>query len=200
MTVAVERRRGRPRDAGADEAILAATTDLLADGGITGLSMDLVAKRAGVGKSTIYRRWESKEELVLDALNVAPTAVPVPDTGTVRGDLIVYATSLARKFGSSPASDVLPHLIEAACYDQRLRESLHDYIRFRQQTVRTILERGHERGELTDEDDRMLIVDLLLGPFFYRRLISGDPFSPRFAERLVDFILKGTGAANLAEN
>jgi len=189
-----DRPPGRPRDAGADHAILTATIDLLGDGGIAGLSMDLVARRAGVGKATIYRRWGSKEALVLDALNVAPPAVPVPDTGSVRGDLTAYATSLAKKFGSAPASDVLPHLIEAACYDERLRASLHEYSRLRQQTVRTILKRAYERGELTDDDDRELIVDLLLGSFFYRRLMSGDPFSPRFAVRLVDFLLSRTVA------
>ncbi len=189
------RRPGRPRDAGADQAILDATTELLADGGIAGLSMDLVAKRAGVGKATIYRRWESKEELVLDAMSVAPPSVPMPDTGTVRGDLVAWATALARKFGSAPASDILPHLIEAACYDERVRTSLHEYARLRQQTLRTILQRGYERGELTDDDDRELIVDLLMGTFHYRRLMSGDPFTPRFAVRLVDFVLRRVGVS-----
>jgi len=184
---------GRPRDAGADRAILDATIELLADGGVGGLSMDLVAKRAGVGKSTIYRRWDSKEALVLDALSVAPARVPVPDTGTLRGDLVAYATALARIYGAAPRSDVLPHLIDAACYDDRLQASLHRYTRTRQQTLRTILQLGHQRGELTDDDDRELIVDVLLGSFFYRRLMSGERFTPRFAERLVDFVIKNTG-------
>ncbi len=157
------RRPGRPRDAGADRAILDATTELLADGGIAGLSMDMVAKRAGVGKATIYRRWQSKEELVLDAMGVAPPVIPLPDTGTVRGDLVAYATALARKFGAAPTSDILPHLIEAACYDERLRTLLQEYTRLRQQTVRTIFQRGYERGEFTDDDDRELIVDLMMG-------------------------------------
>ena len=187
------RRPGRPRDAGADQAILDATTELLADGGIAGLSMDMVAKRAGVGKATIYRRWQSKEELVLDAMGVAPPVIPLPDTGTVRGDLVAYATALARKFGAAPTSDILPHLIEAACYDERLRTLLQEYTRLRQQTVRTIFQRGYERGEFTDDDDRELIVDLMMGAFFYRRLMSGDPFTPRFAVRLVDFVLRRVG-------
>jgi AcrR family transcriptional regulator len=157
--------------------------------------MDLVAKRAGVGKATIYRRWASKEELVLDAMSVAPPVIQLPDTGTLRDDLVAYATALARKFGAAPASDILPHLIEAACYDERLRTSLHEYARHRQQTLRTILQRASERGELTAGDDAEIIIDLLMGAFHYRRLITGDPFTPRFAVRLVDSILNRVGEA-----
>ena len=78
-------------------------------------------------------------------------------------------------------------------YDERLRTSLQEYTRLRQQTVRTIFQRGYERGEFTDDDDRELIVDLMMGAFFYRRLMSGDPFTPRFAVRLVDFVLRRVG-------
>ena len=190
--VAAPRRPGRPRDAGADAAILGATIELLGDGGIAGLSMDLVAKRAGVSKATIYRRWVSKEELVLDALRTAPPAVPTPDTGTVRDDLVTYATSLAEKLRAAPNTDVLPHLIEAAAFDQRLRDSLHTYIRDRQEPVRTILHRAVERGELTDADHIELIVDMMIGPFLYRRLMTGDPITKRYATRLVDFVLERT--------
>lgn len=182
-------RRGRPRDEAADEAILGATIELLGDGGIAGLSMDLVAKRAGVGKSTIYRRWESKEELVLAALSTIPS-VEIPDTGSVRDDLLAYAAELAT-IAARPTSDVLPHLIEAACYDERLRVSLNEYSRKRQRALRTILRRGEQRGELTEGDDREMIVDVLLGAFFYRRLVSGEPFTRAYAARLVDFALRG---------
>lgn len=184
------RRPGRPRDAGADEAILGATIDLLADGGIAGLSMDLVAKRAGVGKATIYRRWASKEELVLDALGTAPPTVPTPDTGAVHADLVAWATALAARFRNAPTSDVLPHLIEAAVFDERVRASLQTYLRGREETVRTILQRGVDRGELTcDADDIELMVDVTIAPFLYRRLMTGVPITPSFAKRLADFVL-----------
>jgi AcrR family transcriptional regulator len=183
------RRPGRPRDAGADAAILGATIELLGDGGIAGLSMDLLAKRAGVSKATIYRRWASKEELVIDALRTAPPTIPLPDTGTVHGDLVAYATSLAEKVRSAPHTDVLPHLIEAAVFDERLRDSLHAYIRSRQEPIRTILRRAVERGELADADDIELIVDLMIGPFLYRRLMTGGSITKRYATRLVDFVL-----------
>jgi AcrR family transcriptional regulator len=187
------RRRGRPRDAGAEEAILRATIDLLAGGGVAGLSMDLVAKRAGVGKATIYRRWASKEELVLDALSTAPPVVPTPDTGSVRGDLVAWATALAQKFIDAPTNDVLPHLLEAAVFDERVRVSLQTYLRDRQETVRTILARGIERGELTDDDDVELMVDVMIAPFMYRRLMTGGPISTSFATRLAAFVLDRSG-------
>ena len=187
-------RRGRPRDESADDAILSATIELLGNGGIAGLSMDLVAKQAGVGKATIYRRWSSKEELVLEALTTIPS-VEVPDTGSVRGDLLAYAAALA-ELAAKPTSDVLPHLIEAACYDERLRASLNEYSRMRQRALRTILKRGSQRGELSDHDDREMIVDILQGAFFYRRLVSGAPFTGAYAARLVDFALRSAlGAA-----
>jgi AcrR family transcriptional regulator len=180
-------RRGRPRDAGADELILTATVELLNDGGIAGLSMDQVARRAGVSKATIYRRWVSKEELVLAALSAQPT-LDVPDTGSVRGDLLAYTATLA-EIATRPTADVLPHLIEAACYDGRIRASLNELSRSRQRALRAILRRGHDRGELDGGDDDA-IVDAILGAFFYRRLISGEPFTPKFAARLVDLALR----------
>jgi AcrR family transcriptional regulator len=191
--LAERRRPGRPRDAGADDAILGATIELLADGGIAGLSMDLVAKRAGVGKATIYRRWASKEELVLDALSTAPEAAPTPDTGSVRGDLVAWARALAMRFRDVPTNDVLPHLIEAAVFDERVRESLQAYVRGRQETVKTILRRGVERGELTNQDDIELMVDVMIAPFLYRRLMTGGPITTSFATRLADFVLSRTG-------
>ena len=192
--LSTERRRpGRPRDAGADATILNATIDLLADGGIAGLSMDQVAKRAGVGKATIYRRWASKEELVLDALSTAPATVPTPDTGSVRGDLVAWATALAKRLRDSPTNDVLPHLIEAAVFDERVRASLQMYVRGRQDTVRTILARGVERGEISDADDVELMVDVMIAPFLYRRLMTGAPITTSFANRLADFVLDRSG-------
>ena len=141
-------KRGRPRRADADEAILAATLELLSEVGVAGLSMDLLARRAGVGKATIYRRWDSKEALILDTLRMMSTPIPVPDEGSVREDLFVYMDAVIEHFAPGRGSDTLPHLIEASCYDEQLRASLDDYLRDRQSTTRLILRRGIERGEL----------------------------------------------------
>src|SRR4051794_23051797 len=90
-------RRGRPRDARCDHAILQATLDLLAEGGAGSLSIDGVAARAGAGKATIYRRWTSKEALLLEALSTDTSIIESPDTGTLRGDLESYFSALVEK-------------------------------------------------------------------------------------------------------
>jgi AcrR family transcriptional regulator len=183
-------RRGRPRRADADEAILSAALEILAEVGVGGLSMDELAQRAGVGKATIYRRWTSKEALVLDALHTATTPIPTPDEGALRADLITYTDALIERFGAGRGSDVLPHLIAASCYDDHLRASLDEYTRARQATIRLILRRGIERGELPDDTDLDLLVDVILGPFFYRHLLTGAPLDRDFSRRLVDLVVR----------
>jgi len=185
----VPARRGRPRRADADGAILSAALQLLAEVGVGGLSMDELAQRAGVGKATIYRRWTSKESLVLDALHTATTPIPTPDEGDLRSDLITYTDALIERFGAGRGSDVLPHLIAASCYDDHLRASLDEYTRARQATTRLILGRGIERGELPPDADLDLLVDVILGPFFYRHLLTGDPLDRDFSRRLVDLVI-----------
>jgi AcrR family transcriptional regulator len=186
-------RRGRPRRADADAAILTAALELVGEAGIGGLSMDQLAQRAGVGKATIYRRWASKESLILDALRLATSPIPVPDEGDLRADLIAYTDAIVERLGASSTSDVLPHLIAASCYDEQLRASLEDYTQSRQATLRRILKRGIERGELPPDTDVNLLVDVTLGPFFYRRLLSGVTVDRRFSHRLVDAVLSMAG-------
>jgi AcrR family transcriptional regulator len=183
-------KRGRPRRAGADGAILAATLELLSEVGVAGLSMDLLAQRAGVGKATIYRRWDSKEALILDTLRMMSTPIPVPDEGSVRADLLTYMEAVIEHFAPGRGSDTLPHLIEASCYDEQLRASLDDYLRERQSTTRLLLHRGIERGELPATTDVDLITDVILAPFFYRHLLTGAPVDGDFIHRLVEFALR----------
>jgi AcrR family transcriptional regulator len=183
-------KRGRPRRADADEAILAATLELLSEVGVAGLSMDLLAQRAGVGKATIYRRWDSKEALILDTLRMMSTPIPVPDEGTVYDDLCAYMDAVIEHFAPGRGSDTLPHLIEASCYDEQLRASLDDYLRERQSTTRLLLHRGIERDELPATTDVDLITDVILAPFFYRHLLTGAPVDRPFIHRLVEFALR----------
>jgi AcrR family transcriptional regulator len=177
-------RRGRPRSVEADQAILTATIDLASEVGIAGMSMDEVAQRAGVSKATIYRRWCSKEALVLDALRGAVLPFDDVDTGTLDGDLDLYVGELTRRFGTGPMNDVLPHLIEVSCHDETIRSSLDDYIRVRRVPLRTILTRGVERGELPAATDIDVTIDMLIGAFVYRRLLSHDTIDEQFATRL----------------
>jgi AcrR family transcriptional regulator len=187
-------RRGRPRDARCDQAILQATLDMLAEGGAAHLSIDAVAARAGVGKATIYRRWSSKEALLLEALGSTDTSlVDSPDTGRLRTDLEAYFDALLERLSESEGSDILPHLIEAACYDPEVRASLDGYLSSRQQPLRAILQRAQQRGEIGSDVDIKVVGDLLVGPVIYRRLMTGDAIDRAFTRRLLDVVITPAG-------
>ena len=186
---ATKQPRGRPRVEGLDQALLDVTLEFAGEVGLHGMSMDELAQRAGVSKATIYRRWPSKERLVLEALNQAMRPFDVIDTGSLRGDLDDYLTELARRMATGKASDVLPDLIAASVRDPNLRVSLDEYIRYRRQPLQTILGRGLERGELAADTDVEVVIDALIGPFVYRRLLSHDPLDTAFVERLLRTVL-----------
>lgn len=184
-------RRGRPRSVGVDEALLAATLELATEVGISRMSMDVLAQRAGVSKATIYRRWPSKEALVLDALQHAIKPFEQVDTGTLRSDLDLYLGELAERMTNGSASDILPHLIEVSVRDDVLRASLDDYVRMRRQPLRTIIERAMSRGELPADTDVDVLLDAIISPFIYRRLLSHDVMDDDFVRRLVALVLPG---------
>lgn len=181
-------RRGRPRSAAADDAILAATLELVGEVGISGMAMDELARRAGVAKATIYRRWSNKESLVIDALRSAMSPLESADTGNLRGDLELYLGELISRFDQNPMNDVLPHLIEAACHDPGVQSSLDDYVQVRRAPLRAVFERARERGELDAGADIDVLIDLTIGPFIYRRLLTRDTVDQRFVTRLLDQI------------
>ncbi|MCU1391827.1 MAG: putative TetR family transcriptional regulator [Ilumatobacteraceae bacterium] len=184
-------RRGRPRDVRCDHAILQATLEILSEGGAGNLSIDGVAARAGVGKATIYRRWSSKEALLLEALGTDATTLESPDTGTLRGDLEAYFGGLLDRLASNPNSDLLPHLIEAACYDAEVRKSLDEYLSSRQTPLRSVLQRAQQRGELATDLDLKVVVDVLVGPVMYRRLMTGERLDRTFVRKHLDIVLTG---------
>lgn len=186
-------RRGRPRDARCDEAILRATLEMLGEGGAGNLSIDGVAARAGVGKATIYRRWSSKEALLLEALSTDTNAIASPDSGTLRGDLELYFDDLVERLRQNQNSDVLPHLIEAACYDAEVRNSLDEYLSSRQLPLRQLLQRAQERGEIAARIDLSVVVDVLVGPVIYRRLMTRDRIDGVFVRKLLDIVLTPAG-------
>lgn len=184
-------RRGRPRDLRCDQAILRATLEMLAEGGAGNLSIDGVAARAGVGKATIYRRWSSKEALLLEAMSTDTPSVESPDTGGLRTDLEEYFVALLERLRESEGSDLLPHLIGAACYDAEVRSSLDHYLSSRQQPLRAILERAQRRGEIASGIDLKVVVDVLVGPVIYRRWMTGDRIDHHFVIALLDIVFGG---------
>ena len=182
-------RRGRPRSPDADEAILGATLAVAGEVGFRGMSMDVVAERAGVSKTTIYRRWSSKEALVLEALRRAINPLDDVDLGSVRADLSTYLTALGERMTGGAISEILPHLIDVAVHDPQLRCQLDDYVSHRRVPLVAILERGVARGEVRSDIDPAIVVDVLLGPYVYRKLLTGAPLDERFVTDLLDLVL-----------
>ena len=151
--------------------------------------MDEVAHRAKVSKGTIYRRWSSKEQLVLEALRSGMSPFDDVDTGTMRGDLDVYLGELAVRMGQGAINDILPHLIEVSCHDDGIRSSLDEYIRHRRMPLRKILSRGAARGELAPDSELDVLMDALIAPFVYRQLLSREPIDEAFVRRLLRIVL-----------
>ncbi|MGD9996695.1 MAG: TetR/AcrR family transcriptional regulator [Ilumatobacteraceae bacterium] len=184
-------RRGRPRDESCTSAILSATIDLVAEVGIAGLTVGAVSARAGVGKATIYRRWSSKEALMLDAwMSFSPTML-VPDTGSLRSDLQALFVGIDRPLNDPTLQRVFPQMIAAAKINPEVREAYRTFVAERRRPVRTVLERAVERGELPPDTDLQLVGDMLIAPMIYRWLVTDGPVDDEFAARVIDTVLAG---------
>jgi len=188
--VATARKPGRPRDARAQAAILEAVLDLVACDGLTQLSMDTIAAKAGVGKATIYRRWPSKEALLVDAWRTLIEPAAVPDTGALRTDVEQILGGMLDRV-SSPIADVLPQVLAAARNDPSLAEALRDFLATRRQPMRTVLERAAVRGELPNDVPLDVLQDALIGPVFYRMLFLEQPLQINTIHAMVELVLAG---------
>src|SRR5512140_1164998 len=169
-------RRGRPRSARADEAILAATIEVLAERGVRGLSVDEVAARAHAGKDTISRRWPTRAELLHDALARSATeGVPIPDTGSVEDDLVEYLDAVARFLSDSPFGRIAASVIGAAIDDAALADAARAFWFERRAGAGSILQGSMARGDLASRAPVDLLVELLVGPIYYRWLVMHEP-------------------------
>jgi AcrR family transcriptional regulator len=187
------RRVGRPRDENAEKAIIDATVALVGEVGFGNLTVDAVAARAGVGKATIYRRWTSKEELLLSALSCLSHEVDAPDTGSLAGDLAGLWGNIADHVRTSEAGRAMPSLVAEAECNPDLRAVLHRFVDSRRAVTRALLHRAQARGEVRDDIDVELAIDMFSGPIFYRRLLSGAPIRRSDGERAVELLLNGIG-------
>ena len=176
-----------------------AVVEVLTEGGVPGLTIDAVAQRAGVGKATIYRRWDGKEQLVLDALSARRLPVPQPDTGTLRDDLLAYYLPLADIEAQQGAVRLMPALAAEAAVDPDLADRLHAFVSDRRAPVAGILRRAQERGEVNDDVDIELVVDLLTGAIMYRLYFSGALVDEDVIRRLLEGVLVAIGATAARE-
>jgi AcrR family transcriptional regulator len=187
---------GRPRDPRADRAILDAARELLADSDVATLSFEAIAARARVGKTTIYRRWRTKEDLLLALFaDTAEQTIGVEDLGDTRRELLELLSSLVR--ASNMTSPVALHAVVAElAHNPRLRASFTSQILDRRRgETDAVIARGVARGDLRDDVDPATAHEMLMGPLCYRLLLSGEPMDAGFAEAIVDAFLRGAAAS-----
>ncbi|MDX6551456.1 MAG: hypothetical protein QOJ31_2140 [Gaiellales bacterium] len=187
-------RRGRPRSEARKQAILHAAFDLLKERGLGGTSMDAVADRAGVSKATIYRWWDSKELLALDALYAewdAPGPAKRP-TGTLRGDMLALVRPWVRLAAAAPSARILIDLLAEAANDPEFGHAYRaNFLKPRRDQARAMFARAIARGEIPADTDVEVALDLLWGPLYHRLFHGHAPLNDRFARRLVDTALAG---------
>jgi AcrR family transcriptional regulator len=193
-------RRGRPRSERADRVILVAAAEVMAEKGIGGLSMEEVAVRAGVGKTTIYRRWSSRGTLALDAfLAEFEGQQGLPDTGTFAGDLRAALGGWVKAVSGTSAGTMLVGLIAEMQQDSRLAAAWQDRVIAPLRAQYSImLDRGVSRGEIPAETDAGIVLDLVFGACYYRLLLYGQhgqrPLNEQFVNPVVKVIAAGVGA------
>jgi len=170
--------------------ILQAAVEELADVGYGRVTIESIATRAGVGKSTIYRHWPDKLALIADAFETFHEQM-VPELGEipVREAVALLLRHVAEVVVDSTFSRCIPALIEGAERDPRVREFHHRYSAERRQALIDLIARGIERHEISPDIDPQLATTTLLGAIFYRRLMSGRPFDPDDAPELVRLVL-----------
>ena len=197
-------RKGRPRSPEADAAILEATRDALVDLGWSKLTMSDVAARAGVAKTTLYRRWAGKNELVVDAVAVLFDELELPDRGSLAADAEGVVLQFAALLERPEARTALMAVVAESTRDEALRTRIRHAIVDRQK--RLVLEgrrRAQERGELPHEADAVaaartadLIFDVVAVAVVHRSLVSAEPVDAEWARSFTVLLLGGLAAAS----
>ena len=173
-----------------DAAILAATRELLAEGGVHHLTVEGVAARAGVAKTTIYRRWRDKWELALDAvmIDMLPGFAEPVDVGDTRKELVTFVQAAVKNLAAPPRT--MKGLVSQIATDPDLSRVYRErVVEPRREQLRPVIERGIARGDLRPDTDVALVPELLLGPVFYRLLLSGGSLDRKLSMRLVAVVL-----------
>ncbi|MFJ8532093.1 TetR/AcrR family transcriptional regulator [Streptomyces sp. NPDC093591] len=186
--------RGRPRSQAAERAIIEGVLRLLEEGvPLAELSIERIARHAGVGKATIYRRWKGKEQLFLAVLGAMDEPEPPLSGTSVREDLVITFEAIRRRGLAKCTSALLHSLLAQAKSYPKLWDLYHDtMVEARRRRILAVLARGTDAGELRDDLDPDLMVDLLCGPMLSRTILQNDaPLPDGLAETIADGVLAG---------
>ena len=186
---------GRARNPELDDAIAAATAALLEERGFAGLTIEAIARRAGVARATVYRRWANLDALLAHVLQGVIHDIPIPDRGHVREDLIALLQDQL-SFIKRDAGKLYPSLGVQAKADPSARDTMAGLMQLRRAAVCEVLRRGVDRGEIRDDADLDLAFFLMWGSAYYRHMFGfacAAPIEADFIPRLVDSVLVSIG-------
>ncbi len=206
MPISKPTRTGRPRSTEADAAILVATRAALVDLGWSKLTMGDVATRAGVAKTTLYRRWANKNELVVDAVAVLFDELELPDRGSLTADIEGVVLQFAALLARPETKTALMAVVAESISDEALRARIRSAIVDRQKRLVTVgRERAQARGELPYEADPEasarhtdLIFDVVAGAVVHRALVSAEPVDGAWAREFTLLLCVGLSATPTA--
>jgi AcrR family transcriptional regulator len=169
-----------------------ATLELIAERGLRALTTDAVARRAGISKATMYRRWPSKEALVLDAVSSLVSEVAIPDTGSLGEDVRALLRDSVALYAGSRRAKLIPELVAEMARTPAVADAVRTgFLAQRRAALRRVIARARAREEIRDGIDDELCIDLLVAVVQYRFLISGGPLTTQLADDLTDALLRG---------
>lgn len=179
------------RGAATEQAILRTTRELLAEGGVQHLTIEGVAARSGVAKTTIYRRYRDKDDLALSVVLDMVEQVILPELGDTRAELVQFVSAAVDQLGSTLMGRVMQGLVSDLASDPHLASAFQErVVSVRDAEVSRLIARGIERGDLAADTDEVTAHELLIAPVYYRLLLSGEPLDHAFAERVVDATMR----------
>jgi AcrR family transcriptional regulator len=167
-------------------SVLKVTAELLTETGLGGVSVDEVARRSGVAKTTIYRHWPARSDLLIEACSQLGTEQEVPDTGSLEGDISALLTNLAELLLTARWASVVPSVIDAAERDAEVA-AIHGQIQQgHARPFQEVIARAKRNGEISPSVDSATMIAALIGPLFYRRWFSRESLDASFVKDVVN--------------
>jgi AcrR family transcriptional regulator len=190
---------GRRLSVSVNEAIISATVELLADG-VNAVTIERVASHAGVGKNAVYRRWPSKQAVIIatmERLADSSIVAPVVETCNVRDDLVAALKRFIWALTESPLSQIIPAVVGAMRFDAELARAFRQgFVEHRRALLAKIIQRGIDSGQLRGDTDMDMILDVGAGFLYNRLIIEGRVAEADLAERFIDLLMRGIGGAD----
>jgi AcrR family transcriptional regulator len=181
---------GRPRDERIDREVVSAVLTVLRSKGYEAVTMEGIARRVKRARSSVYRRWPSKRHLVAYAVVSEMGGNPAADTGSLRRDLEAAVGTLLNAF-AGPLGTALAGIVADMARDPQLAETIRQQVlAARRKSMREAFARARERNEVRPDLDIELVIDMLTGPFYYRRLFGHAPITRRLTQDVVSYVLR----------